>query len=261
MEFENIIFKQEGRVAFLSINRPEKRNTLNLATRKEIIQVLDKVSADPEVGVLVLSGEGDKAFIAGSDLNEFGRMNPLEAHQFLDTYAQRLYTRFEELDIPVIAMIHGLCLGGGCELAMACDIRIASDKAKFGQPEILLGIMPGSGGTQRLPRLVGQGMARELIFTGDVIDAAKAQRIGLVNRVVPPEELEATVMKMAEKIAQKGALSLKMAKRSMRMGQEVGLTAGLAYEALAETSLFCSPDKEEGINAFFEKRKPEFNKG
>ena len=261
MAFENIIFEQKGRIAVLSINRPEKRNSLNLATRKEIVQVLDTVSADPEVGVLVLTGEGDKAFIAGSDLNEFGRMSPLEAHQFLDTYAQRMYTRFEELDIPVIAMIHGLCLGGGCELAMACDIRVASDQAKFGQPEILLGIMPGSGGTQRLPKLVGQGMARELIFTGDIIDAEQALRIGLVNRVVPPDELEDTVMKMAGKIAKKSALALKMAKRSMRMGQEVGLTAGLAYEALAETSLFCSPDRDEGVNAFFEKRKPEFNKG
>ena len=260
MGFENIIFEQKGRVAILTINRPEKRNALNLATRKEIAQVLDTVSADPGVGVLVLAGAGDKAFVAGSDLNEFGRMSPLEAHRFLDTYAQRLYTRFEELDIPVIAMIHGLCLGGGCELAMACDIRIASEKAKFGQPEVLLGIMPGSGGTQRLPRLVGQGMARELIYTGDVISAREALRIGLVNRVTEPEELEAVVMEMAEKIAKKSALSLKMAKRSMRMGQEVGLTAGLAYEALAETSLFCSPDKEEGINAFFEKRKPEFNK-
>ena len=260
MGFENILFEQKGRVAVLSINRPEKRNALNLATRKEIARVLDEVSVDPGVGVMVLTGAGDKAFVAGSDLNEFGRMAPLEAHRFLDTYAQRLYTRFEELDIPVIAMVNGLCLGGGCELAMACDIRIASEKAKFGQPEVLLGIMPGSGGTQRLPRLVGQGMARELIFTGDVIDAAEALRIGLVNRVVAPEELEGVVMKMAGKMASKSALSLKMAKRSLRMGQEVGLTAGLAFEALAETSLFCSPDKEEGINAFFEKRKPEFNK-
>ena len=168
--------------------------------------------------MLVLAGAGDKAFVAGSDLNEFGRMSPLEAHRFLDTYAQRLYTRFEELDIPVIAMIHGLCLGGGCELAMACDIRIASEKAKFGQPEVLLGIMPGSGGTQRLPRLVGQGMARELIYTGDVISAREALRIGLVNRVTEPEALEAVVMEMAEKIALRSALSLKMAKRSMRMG-------------------------------------------
>jgi enoyl-CoA hydratase len=157
-------------------------------------------------------------------------------------------------------MINGLCLGGGCEVALACDIRVASDISKFGQPEILLGMIPGSGATQRLPRLIGQGMARELIFTGDIIDANEALRIGLVNRVVPASELRRVTMEMAQKIANRGTVSLKMAKRSLRMSQEIGVSAGLAFEALAETAVFCSPDRKEGVDAFFEKRQPNYHK-
>ncbi len=260
MPYENIIYERKGRVARLIINRPDKRNALNLATRREIAAVLDELEKDREVGVLIVTGAGEKAFISGSDLNEFGRMTPLEAYEFMDTLAQRLYTRLEELDIPVIAMINGLCLGAGCEIAMACDIRIASDRAKFGQPEIKLGIMPGGGGTQRLARLVGPGKAKELIFTGDIIGAEEAQAIGLVNRTVQASDLQQVVMEMAGKIAGKGAFSLKMAKRAINTGREIGLTPGLAYEALAEVACFTSPDKQEGIDAFFEKREPVFNK-
>jgi len=260
MKFKYVRFEQEGRVAVLMINRPEKRNVLNKATRFEISSVIDNVKQDPGIGVLVVTGAGDKAFIAGSDLNEFGRMSPLEAYEFLDTLAQKLYTRFEQLDIPVIAMINGLCLGAGCEIALACDLRIAADTARFGQPEILLGIMPGSGATQRLTRLVGPGKAKELIFTGDTIDAAEALAIGLVNRVVPVAELQKTVMELGHKIASRGAFSLKMAKRAIQMGQEAGLTPGLAFEALADMACFCSPEKEEGVNAFFSKRNPQFHK-
>lgn len=260
MEFENIILQKEGRVAQLTVNRPDKLNALNLATRREISAALDQLAQDREVGVLVLTGAGERSFIAGSDLNEFGRMSPLEAYDFMNTLAQRLYTRFEELDSPVIAMINGLCLGAGCELALACDIRIASDNARFGQPEINLGIMPGGGGTQRLTRLVGPAKAKEMIFTGDIIDASEALSIGLVNRVVPEKELRKTVMELAAKIAGRGAFSLKMAKRAINAGQEVGLTSGLAYEALAEVACFCSPEREEGMDAFFSKRKPEFHK-
>jgi len=260
MQLNYVIFEHKGRVAVLTINRPEKRNVLNRATRLEISAVLDRVERDPGVGVLVVTGAGDKAFIAGSDLNEFGRMSPLEAYEFLDTLAQRLYTRFEQLDIPVIAMINGLCLGGGCEVALACDLRIAADTARFGQPEIHLGMMPGSGATQRLTRLVGPGKAKELIFTGDVVDAAEALAIGLVNKVVPASELRTTVMELAHRIASRGAFSLKMAKRAIQMGQEVGLTPGLAFEALADVACFSSPEKEEGVEAFFAKRKPQFHK-
>jgi len=260
MDFENIIYELEDRVGVLTINRPEKRNTLNKATRLEIVKVLDEVSKDKDVGVLVLAGVGDKAFISGSDLNEFGRMPPLEAYEFMNTLAQRLYTRLEELDIPVIAMINGLCLGAGCEIALACDLRIASNTAKFGQPEIKLGIMPGGGGTQRLTQLVGPGKAKEIIFTGDIIDADEAAEIGLVNRVVQTSELRNAVMELAKKIASKGAFSLKMAKQSINTGREIGLTAGLAYEALAEVACFTSEEKQEGMNAFFEKREPMFHK-
>ncbi len=259
MEFKNIIFEQQGRVAVLTINRQEVRNALNLEARREIARVLDLVGRDPGIGVLVVTGTGDKAFISGSDLNEFGRMPPLEALEFCDTLGQRLYHRFEELDLPVIAMINGLCLGGGLEVALACDIRIASENAKFGQPEVHLGIMPGSGATQRLPRLVGQGMAREMIFTGRIIRPEEAKQIGLVNRIVPDADLRTVCMDMAREIAGKSAFSLKMAKRALRMGQEIGVNAGLAYEALAETAVFCHPDKEEGVQAFFDKRKPKFN--
>ncbi len=259
MEFENLIFEREGRVAIMTVNRPEVHNALNKATRYEIIEVLDAVAADPGIGVLVLTGMGDKAFMAGSDLNEFGRMSPLEAYEFLDTLAQRLYTRFEQLDKPVIVSANGLCLGGGCEIALACDIRIAAEHARFGQPEINLGIIPGSGGTQRLARLVGPGKAKELIYTGRIIDAAEALAIGLVNQVVPAAKLREVTMEMAHTIAKRGAFSLKMAKRAINLGQEVGITPGLAYEALAEVACFCSPEKEEGMEAFFAKRKPKFN--
>jgi len=259
MDYQYITYEQEGRVAVLTINRPDKRNSLDKATRLEIADVQSRVAGDDSVGVLVITGAGDKAFIAGSDLNEFGRMNPHEAYRFLDTLAQRLYTRFEELDKPVIAMINGLCLGGGCEIALACDLRVASDSARFGQPELNLGIIPGSGATQRLTRLVGPGKARELIFTGDVIDANQALAIGLINLVHPAAELKAKTMELAHRIAARGAFSLMMAKRATRMAQEVGLTAGLAYEALAETACFAGPEKAEGMAAFFEKRPAKFN--
>lgn len=261
MEYKYILFEKEDRVATLTINRPEKRNALDKATRLEISSVLDQLEkGGHDIGVLVVTGAGDKAFIAGSDLNEFGRMSPLETYDFLNTLAQRLYTRFEQLEIPTIAMINGVCLGGGCEVAMACDLRIAADTARFGQPEINVGVMPGSGATQRLARLVGPGKAKELIFTGDIIDAQEALAIRLVNRVVPASELRAKVMELAHKIASKGTFALKMAKRAINLSLEVGVTAGLAYEALAEVACFCSSDKEEGMGAFFEKRSPQFHK-
>jgi enoyl-CoA hydratase len=219
---------------------------------------LEDTKKDPAVKVLILSGAGKKAFISGSDLNELSKLNALEMEAFSSTLGQRFYTRFEELHKPVIAMIDGLCLGGGLELALACDIRIASDTSRFGQPEMFIGIMPGSGGTQRLARLVGIGRAKELIYTGEMIDAEEAYRIGLVNRICPHEKLEEVVLDIAGRIAKQSPLALKWAKKSINMGLEAGLTIGLAYEALAESLLFTSKDREEGIKAFFEKRKPEF---
>jgi len=258
MDYENIIYKKEKGIAQLIINRPDKRNALNRATRLEMVDALEATRADSEIKVLVLSGAGGKSFIAGSDLTELSRFSPLELEEFLSTLSQRLYTRFEELEKPVIAMIHGLCLGGGLELAMACDIRIASNISQFGQPEILLGIMPAGGGTQRLARLVGAGIAKELILTGTLIDAEEAFRLRLVNRICAPDALESVTMEMAGRIAKQSPLAVKWAKKSINMGQDVGLTAGLAYELMVECLLFSGKDSREGMQAFLEKRKPVF---
>ena len=258
MDFNNIIYKKDAGIAQLIINRPDKRNALDRATRMEMAKAIDDVQSDAAVKVLVISGAGGKSFIAGSDLTELSKYTPLEVEDFMSTLAQRLYTRFEQLDKPVIAMIEGLCLGGGLEVAMACDIRICSEGTKFGQPEIGIGIMPGGGGTQRLPRLIGIGKAKELMFTGTTIDAAEALSLGLVNQVCPPDKLQETVMALAKKITNQSALVLKWIKRSVNMGQEAGVRVGLDYEALAECLLFTSKDREEGMKAFFEKRKPVF---
>ncbi|MCP4574792.1 MAG: crotonase [Deltaproteobacteria bacterium] len=258
MNYENIIYAKDSGIARIIINRPEKRNALNRATRVEMANALEDAKADVQVKVLILSGAGDKSFVAGSDLTELSTFTPLQMERFIGTLGQQLYTRFDELEKPTIAMINGLCLGAGLELAMACDIRIASTDAKFGQPEILLGIIPGGGGTQRLTRLVGVGMAKEMIYTGAVINADEAYRIGLINKIGPFEELEAVTMRMASKISKQSPLTLKWAKRSIALGQDVNLNAGLAYEAMVECLLFSSKDKTEGMQAFFEKRTPEF---
>lgn len=258
MAFENILYRKEAGIAWMTINRPEIRNALNRATRLEMASALENAEKDAGVKVLILAGAGGKAFISGSDLNELSKFSPLEMENFSATIGQRFYTRFEECPKPVIAMIDGLCLGGGLELAMACDIRVASDASRFGQPEMFLGLMPGSGGTQRLTRIVGAGRAKELIFTGDMIDAAEAHRIGLVNRIFPKERLEQEVKALAARIIRHSALAVKWAKKAINMGQEAGQSVGLAYEALAMALLFTGKDKEEGLKAFFEKRKPEF---
>jgi enoyl-CoA hydratase len=258
MSFKNIIYEKNDGIARIIVNRPEKRNALNCATRLEMVGALEDVREDESVRVLILSGAGGKSFISGSDLNELVGFSPLEMEEFMASLAQRFYTRFEELDKPVVAMIDGLCLGGGLELAMACDIRIASDTSRFGQPEILLGIMPGGGGTQRLPRLVGLGKAKELIFTGRVLDAVEALRIGLINTVCARNELGDSVLRMADQMVRQSPLALKWAKRAVNMSQETSLNLGLNYEALAECLLFTSHDRVEGIRAFLEKRSPTF---
>jgi enoyl-CoA hydratase len=258
MDFKNIIYRKENGIAHIIINRPEKRNALNRAARLEMLEALEDAENDIAVKVLILSGAGEKSFMAGSDLTELSRFTPVEMEAFTSTLGGRFYTRFEQSDKPVIAKINGFCLGGGLELALTCDIRIASESSKFGQPEMLLGIMPGSGGTQRLPRLVGPGKAKELIFTGKTINAAEALRIGLINQVVSPDELEETVMTTAKQIAKQSPLALKWAKKAINMSQETGLGAGIAYETLADCLLFSGKDREEGMKAFFEKRKPQF---
>lgn len=259
MDFKDIIYRKENEVARIIINRPEKRNALNRAARLEMMEALGDAENDIALKVLILSGAGGKSFMAGSDLNELSRFTPLEMEAFTSTLGGRFYMRFEQCDKPVIAMIDGLCLGGGLELALSCDIRIASEASKFGQPEMFLGIMPGSGGTQRLPRLVGPGKAKELILTGKTIDAAEALRIGLINDVVSRDKLNETVMTTANQIARQSPLALKWAKKAINISQETGLAAGIAYETLADCLLFSGKDREEGMKAFFEKRKPAFS--
>lgn len=258
MELENIIYRKEDGIAHIIINRPEKRNALNRAARLEMVKALEDAERDSSVKVLVLSGAGGKSFMAGSDLTELSKFAPLEMEEFTSSLGGRFYTRFEQSDKPVIAMIDGLCLGGGLELALACDIRIASESSRFGQPEMLLGIIPGSGGTQRLPRLVGIGKAKELILTGTTIDAAEALRIGMVNEVVSREKLDEAVMTMAKRITKQSPLALKWAKKAINISQETSLGVGISYETLADCLLFSGKDREEGMKAFFEKREPKF---
>lgn len=259
MSFKNVLFERAEGIATIVINRPEKRNAINKETRLELLEIMEEIKGDKNIRVAILTGAGDKAFISGSDITELKEMTPLEMYNFMTTLAQKLYTDFGNLDIPVIAMINGLCVGGGCELAIACDIRIAADTAKFGQPEVLIGIIPGSGATQRLPRLIGMGKAKELIYTGSLIDAKEAERIGLVNKVVPQERLKEEVMSLARNIAEKSPVILRMAKKAINGSSESTLDMGLAYEAMVECLCFSTEDRKEGMNAFFEKRKPRFS--
>lgn len=258
MDFTNIIYKKEDAIAHMIINRPERRNALNRATRLEMMAALEDATGDPAIKVLVISGAGGKSFVSGSDLTELAKFTPLDMEEFMATIAQQFYVRFERLDKPVIAMIDGLCLGAGLELALSCDIRIASESSRFGQPEAHVGVIPGGGGTQRLPRIIGMGKAKELIFTGDMIDAPEALRLGLVNQICPSDKLEETVMSMAKRMIKKSPLVIKWAKKAINASQETNLSMGLGYEALAECLVMSSKDSKEGITAFLEKREPQF---
>lgn len=252
MAYENIILEKEENIAVITFNRPEAMNALNNQTRAEFRDAVADVAADDAVKVLILTGSG-KAFVAGSDIKEFNKTTPYAAHNIL-----RLGEMVEKLEKPVIAAVNGFCLGGGCEIAMGCDIIIASDKARFGQTEINIGIIPGGGGTQRLPRLIGACRAKELIYTGDIIRAEEADRLGLVNRVVPAEALMNTAKEMAKKIATKSAAALKLAKTAINRGMQTNLESGLRYEYELYSISLSLEDKAEGVNAFLEKRAPKF---
>jgi len=256
MPYENLLVQKRDRVGIVTINRTEKMNALNAGTRREILCALEELKNDATVRVVVITGSGDKAFIAGADISEFAGKTALEQREIMRQ--TRAFDSVEDFPKPVIAMINGYALGGGCELALACDIRIASTKARFGQPEIKLGIIPGGGGTQRLPRLVGEGKAMELILTGEMIDAEEALKIGLVNHVVAPEQLEAKTMEIADKLAGMSPIALAMAKQAVKNAARLDLRSGLEAELDLFALCFASEDKEEGVRAFLEKRKPAF---
>src|SRR5882672_5369172 len=254
--YETILVERRGSVAIITINRPEKRNALNIQTRAEGAAVLDELRAEESVRVVVFTGAGDKAFVAGADIAEFADRTAITQREVM--LERGLFNAIDTFPKPVIAMVNGYCLGGGCELALACDIRIASDKASFGQPEINLGIIPGGGGTQRLTRLVGEGQAMELILTGAIIDAPTALTLGLVNHVVPADQLETKTMELANRIAEKSPIALRLAKEAIKAASRSNLDEGLRREVDLFALCFSSADKDEGVSAFLEKRKPEF---
>lgn len=249
---QTVLIDREGRVAILTINRPDKLNALNEQVRVEILAALAAIEADDAVGVVVITGSGEKSFIAGADIGEFAGRSPFD--QRFAMRSPRIFDVMASFPKPVIAMINGFCLGGGCELSMSCDMRIASEKARFGQPEINLGLIPGGGGSQRLPRLVGMGHAMRLILSGDMIPAAEAREIGLVDLVFPAEELRARTLELAQKIAGKSPLTLKVAKEAMRSSEKLAIEDGISYERDLFCLCFSSKDKEEGVAAFLEKR-------
>ncbi len=255
-DYRTITVEKRGKVAILTINRPDKLNALTKQVHSEGVAALNELRADDDVRVLIITGAGEKSFIAGSDISEFEGQTPVTQRDLF--YQSSLYNSVDSFPKPVIAMVNGFCLGGGNELAMACDLRIASDNAKFAQPEINLGIICGGGGTQRLTNLVGEGRSMEMVLTGDMIDAATAERIGLVNHVYPADQLEAETMKLAEKIAEKAPIALQLSKEAVKFASRSNLDEGLRREVDLFAICFSTEDKQEGVAAFLEKRKPEF---
>ena len=253
---ETVLLEREGRVAILTVNRPDKRNALNQQVRDETLELLEEIGNDDAVGVVVITGAGDKSFIAGADIKEFEGRSPLDQRQAMRF--PRIFDAMATFPKPVIAMINGFCLGGGCELALSCDLRIASERARLGQPEINLGIIPGGGGTQRLPRLVGLGQAMKIVLTGDLLSAAEALRIGLVDEVVPHGELRAKTLELAAKIASKSPLTVRVAKEAVRASQRLAIEEGILYERDLFCLCFSTEDKVEGVAAFLEKRQAEW---
>jgi enoyl-CoA hydratase len=253
----HLLVEKQNRVATLVVNRPEVLNALNETVILELESTLRELQDDADVRVIVLVGAGQKAFIAGADIAAMCKMDAAQARAF-SQLGQRLTTLIENYPKPVIAAVNGYAFGAGCEIAMACDIRIAADTAKLGQPEINLGIICGFGATQRLPRLVGKGRAREITFTGDTIDAATAERIGLVNKVVPAAELMTAVRNLAERLATKSADAISQTKRALNKADDASLSEGLDFEIECFVECFNSPDQKEGMDAFLNKRQPVF---
>ena len=257
MDCTNLLVAVEGEIATVTINRPKALNALNRDTLQELLQVFVNLDQVETVKVIILTGAGEKAFVAGADIAQMQQMNALEARSFA-RLGQQMMMSIERCSKPVIAAVNGFALGGGCELAMACDIRLVSENAKFGQPEVNLGVIPGFAGTQRLSRLIGKGRAKELIFTGDMVDAKEALRLGLANKVASAEQLLEAARKMALKIAAKGPVAIRFSKEAIDKGLDMDLDKANAYEAELFSLCFASEDQKEGMSAFLEKRPAEF---
>jgi len=257
MDYQNIKFEKQGAIATVTVNRPDKLNALNMQTMDELRQAFTAIRDDREVRVAILTGAGEKAFVAGADIAELNRQDAVQAKEYTHR-GQAVLNLMENLGKPVIAAINGFALGGGCEIALACSFRLASENAKLGQPEVKLGIIPGYGGTQRLPRLVGKGLANQLLLTGEMISAQEALRIGLVNEVVPQQELLPRCQAIAQKIIANAPLAVQYCLEAVNHGCEMPLAEGLFLEATLFAVSCATEDKKEGTGAFLEKRAAKF---
>jgi len=257
MEFNTIRYEKQNQIAVITLNRPKSMNAIDSIFIREFHQLFDEIKDDDEIGAVIITGS-EKVFAAGADIKEVGGIaTPAQAHEFV-VKVQSLFNKIESLEKPVIAAVSGLALGGGCELTLVCDIRIAAENALFGQPEIKIGVIPGGGGTQRLTRLIGVGRAKEMLYTGDPIDAEEAYRIGLVNKVVPVGSLMDESKEMAVKFLKQPGFALRITKMVVNEGINMDLQSALAHEARCFELLFSTEDQKEGMMAFVEKRKPEF---
>jgi enoyl-CoA hydratase len=257
MSFENILLEKKNSIAYVTVNRPKVLNALNMATMEELRAAFTDIKNDASIRVAIMTGAGEKAFIAGADIGELAKHDPVSAKEYTHR-GQSVLDLIENLGKPVIACINGFALGGGCEIAMACTMRLASENAKLGQPEVKLGIMPGYGGTQRLPRLVGKGIAMQLVLSGEMISAPEAHRIGLVNEVTTPAELIPRAEAIAQKIIANGPLAIQYSMEAVNKGLEMSLAEGLYLEATLFGVCCATEDKKEGMAAFLEKRPAQF---
>jgi enoyl-CoA hydratase len=255
MSYQNIRVDVSESIATLTIDRPAVKNALNLETVQECRRALEELAADGDVGVMIVTGAGESAFVSGADINDVRARDGADG---LAAINSSLFAEVERFPRPTIAAINGYALGGGCELALACDIRVASDTARFGQPELGLGIIPGAGATQRLPRVVGMGWAKHLVLTGDVIDAKQALEIGLVTAIMPSAQLQVRARELAKRVLRQGPLAVRLAKLALNASARVDLDSGLLIETLAQAICYQSADKREGTTAFLEKRRPKF---
>jgi enoyl-CoA hydratase len=257
MNYKNILFEIKNNTGIITINRPDKLNALNGQTIDELEDVINSIKDNNDVFVVVITGSGEKAFVAGADISELNKLDVISAKEFSEK-GNRVFRAIETLDKPVIAAVNGFALGGGCELVLASHIRFASEKAKFGQPEVNLGIIPGYGGTQRLARIVNSARALEMILTGDMLSAEDALKIGLVNKVYPSSDLLPETLKLAEKISSKGQQAIRFALKAVKATDNMSLSEGLSYEASLFALVCGTDDFKEGTSAFLEKRKPNF---